>query len=199
MITGIQVNFNKLGTVPSAANANSVGGMQLTSFTYAAANGSTKSVVVNDFGLTLKASCTSGPNNGLAVYADTAKSGATVSWSDISRGGPSSVVPGPASNDAYASISSGFDYRMMYPGGSVDTGNGSTGIGFAVGQIVYSQPGGSRVTVNWSYENSIAGHACYFTGTAVGAPSGPSSSARQRGGVIAGSTLSDAQREQRAR
>jgi hypothetical protein len=185
-------NAGHATSADNATNATSVDGMQLTSFTYAAANGSTKSTVVNGFdGLTLKASCTSGANNGLTVYGNSATTGATVSWTGISEGG-TSLAGGHAENNSFGSMTAGTDMTLMAPG-TGETTNGSVNIGFSVGQIVYSQPGGSRVTVDWSYGNNIAGNACYWTGTAVGAPSGPSSSARHAGGSSSGSTLSDAQ------
>lgn len=187
---------NTANTASTAANSSSVDGMQLSSFTYAAANGSTKSVLLNDFdGLTLKASCTSGnsDSDGLTAYADTATTGATIAWSDITENGP---PEGLAKNDAYESMTAGSDYELMSPGGTVDSGNGSSGIGFSAGQIVYSVPStGARVTITWSYANNIAGNACYFTGTAVGAPSGVNASLRtnRSSRAVSGSTLSDAE------
>ncbi len=201
-LTGTQIKVSSLPKVPSAAHADSAGvassagtatnsgsvdGMQLTSFTYAANDGSTNSIVLNGFdGLTLVASCTSGPTGGLTVKAETTQP-ATISWSGISDGGGST---GHNGNDSFSSIVPGNDYVMMAPGATVQTG---TGPGFAVGQIVYSVPGGgARVSVDWSYSSNV-GHDCYFTGTAVGSPSGTDVGAKDRRGQSRGSTLTDSQ------
>jgi hypothetical protein len=184
-LTGSDINLGRLGTVPSATNATNatnashattadtatnsgaVDGMNLTSFTYLAHNGDPQATVLNNFeGLTLKASCTAGANNGLTVTATSATSGANISWGGITRNAA-------AHNDAFTSITAGTAFTLMSPGGVVDTGNGATNIGFTIGSIVYSS-GSARVTVDWSYLNNSQGHDCYWGGTVVGAPAGGS-------------------------
>ncbi len=85
------------------------------------------------------------------------------SYSGITRGGAPS---GKASNDAVQL--SGTPATIMSPAGQVDTGNGALGLGFTIGQIVYSNSAGNVVTVDYRFNS--AGSTCQFDGTAVGTP-----------------------------
>lgn len=185
-LTGADINVGALGTVPSATNAThastadtatnsgAVDGMNLTSFTYLAHNADPQATVLNNFeGLTLKASCTSGANNGLTVTATSAVTGANISWSGIARDGAATGGNPGAHNNAFSSLTAGTPVTLMSPGGTVDTGNGTLGIGFTEGSIVYTA-GSARVSVDWAYMNNSQGHDCFWGGTVVGAPAGGS-------------------------
>ncbi len=74
-------------------------------------------------------------------------------------------------NDSYESMPASTPLMVYSPNtNEVSTTNGSAGIGFATGEIVYSQSGGSQVSVNWLYDSSVGGHDCYWSGTVVGTP-----------------------------
>ena len=178
-VTGAQINLSKLGKVPSAATADSATNAtnatnaasanavkEITSFQYAANNGDSGTVVLNDFfGLTLRASCVSGANQGLTVTAASAASGAVISFSSTWSGST-----GGTENNSYGSIGT-TPLTIYSPTSLTSTTNGSVGVGFAIGEIVYSQPtNGDRVSVNWLYNSNDDGHDCYWAGTVVASP-----------------------------
>ncbi len=145
----------------------------VTSFAYGAAGGSTNKTVLDDFhGLTLTASCTAGVNNGLTVKATSATAGAYIAYESSSQGGTGGTATGTVHND---SVSLGTaPFTIMSPTSFVSTTNGTVGVGFATGQIVYAKPGaGNRVSVTWQYASNAAGHPCLWTGTATGTDDGP--------------------------
>ncbi len=190
-------NATHATSADSATNATNVDGMQMTSFEYSGVNGDTKVVVLDNFdGLTLKASCTSGSlaTNGLTVYANSAVAPGSLDWSGIAKNG--THTGGSAGNDSYTAPAANTDLLLMHPNAAdVDTGNGSGGgFGFATGQIHYTQFGASRVTVNWTYDGNFGGSfpACYFAGTAIGAPTGPGFTAPIKRGTGASSSLTAA-------
>jgi hypothetical protein len=214
-VTGSKINLSTVGTVPNANHANSantagtattagtaanatnaasVDGAQVSAFEYSAQGGSTNSVVLNNFdGLTLDASCTAGSadTDGLTVTATSAVAGGSLGWSGIAKGGSKGGASGSTGSNAVINLPAGTPETLMNPNSIVDTGNGGGGLfGQAIGQIIYSQYGGSRVTVDWAYDGNFgAGNPpCYFTGTAVGTPSGPSSSTRRPTAAPAGSS-----------
>jgi hypothetical protein len=183
-LTSKQVNVAKLGKVPSAANADHASTAnsaqtagtansattavtadttkQITGFQFKADNGGSATVLNNFHGLSLIASCESGAEKGLTVKAASSSPEATISWSSTWQGSG-----GDTANNAYSQIGS-TPATLYSPTGSTKTTNGPVNIGFAIGQIVYSQPTGStQVSVNWSYNSNIAGNDCYWAGTVV--------------------------------
>lgn len=177
-VTGPKIDLTTLGTVPNATNAlhsktadsattaSSAGTAntvkQISGFNYEADNGNSETIVLNDFqGLTLRASCESGNNKGLTVKASSSVPNATISFT-------SSWQAEDTANNAYSQIST-TPLVIYSPTGTTKTTNGAVGIGFSVGQIVYSQPkGATRVSVNWAYNTGVAGNDCYWAGTVVG-------------------------------
>ena len=136
--------------------------MRLNSFSF---SGTAQQTVLNDFdGLSLTASCVTGANNGLTVNAFSGVPNAEISYNGISKSG--GAPNGKATNDSVAI--SGTPTTILSPGGNVDTGNTSIGLGFTVGQIVYSNSAGNVVTVDYRFNAS--GATCQFDGTAVGRP-----------------------------
>jgi hypothetical protein len=148
--------------------------MNATAFRYAAANGDSNTIVLDNFdGLTLRASCTSGSSTtkGLTVQGSSSVP-AFIAYSSIAENG-TGLTGGSAKNDSRGLNATFAD--LMTPGGTVDSGNGSSGIGFSTGQIVYTQNGGGDVvTIVWNYNNNVDGHDCLFSGTVLGHPSATS-------------------------
>ena len=161
------LSVSHASTADSATNAdNATTTDGITAFTYAAAGGSTNKTVLNDFhGLTLTASCTAGVNQGLTVKASSSQAGAYIAYSAMVRNDPAA-----GGNDSVALSST--PATIMSPGGTVDTGNGSIGIGFSSGQIVYSAPQ-TGVSVTWQYTGGVGSNPCLWTGTATGTSDGP--------------------------
>jgi len=187
-LTSKQINVAKLGKVPSASSADTANSAstaksaetakaaetansantavvanttkQITGFQFEADNGGSGTVVSNFHGLTLIASCESGAEKGLTVQAASSVPNAQIAWTSLWQASDSS-------NNSYSQISS-TPLTLYTPGGTTKTTNGAVNIGFSVGQIVYSQPkGGVQVSVNWNYNNNIAGNDCYWAGTVV--------------------------------
>jgi len=188
-------------TANSAKNAdNATTTDAVTSFTYSASNGSTDKVVLQNFhGLSLLASCTSGANNGLTVKAKSTVNGADIGYESTSQGGTGGTATGTVHNDSTQIGST--PNAIMSPTAFVSTTNGTVGIGFASGQIVYSQPnGGSRVSVAWTYTGgpgSPGGRDCYWTGTATGTDNGPADVSKGRASKAHASSRSSEQLQRR--
>jgi len=202
-LTGKQVKNDALGgkqideSKLKGVDAVTLDGLAMRTFTYAADNGSSDQTVLEFGPLTLRASCTSGANNGLTVDAASATGGAHISFTSISQsgvvGGGGGNADNRANNNAYGSMPANSFLQIYSPNGTTRTTNGPVDIGFANGQIVYSVPTtGQVISIDWTWENDVSGNDCYWSGTAVGGPEVPAPlSAPASGG---GSAVSAAER-----
>jgi hypothetical protein len=152
-LRGTDILEASLGTVPSAtkaANADKVGGLSVQKFSFRAPPGTASTNVLIVGGLAINATCNSGP--ALSVSAST-----TVSGSNVHSGGTWG-----AANQSFYGADDTFD-----AGDSFDPlQNGTTGSNNLTGTLVYAQPDGGVVTVEFLAEESPA--FCVFAGTAIG-------------------------------
>lgn len=159
----------------NAASADSVDGMDLSSFDVSLSNGAVEQTVLNAFdGLTIKASCTTGANNGLTILAQSASGDATISWAVFSRGSTTG-------NNAYTSMGTSLLTLTTPSDPTTPTGNGASDVAYSTGTMEYAGDAGGRVGVTWAYTNPA--NSCRFHGVAVGHPPGPGTQAR--GGAAA--------------
>jgi hypothetical protein len=152
-LRGTDILEASLGTVPSAtkaANADTVGGLHVQKFSFRAPPGTASTNVLNVGGLAINAACNTGP--ALTVGASTTESGA-----NVHAGGTWGVA-----NQSFYGEDDSFDVGNTFD----PLQSGTTGSNDLTGTLVYAQPDGGVVTVDFLAAESPA--FCVFAGTAIG-------------------------------
>ena len=157
-LTGTNVVESSLGTVPNASNATNAGnaatvnGRTVEKMAFVVPAGSGATTVLSLNGLTLVATCASGP--ALSVAATTSVGGAL-----IHSGGNHSLAGSSHYNEDDA----------FNPGDSYDVLRGGvTGGSDLQGTLTYVRPDGVVVTATYLAEEDPPGNRCVFAGTATG-------------------------------
>jgi hypothetical protein len=152
-ITGSKINLATLGTVPSAANANTVGGNSVVPINYQASPVGGPTQILNLDGFTLTASCNAGDETVVLANGPTGSRLQSVGQQSVEGGenkdGLFSDTLGPTSN-----------INLLYEDDDLVVGNTE----FSLGN------GGRAVSVVWEAEGfgASSGPHCTFTGYAIG-------------------------------
>jgi hypothetical protein len=158
-LTGTNIVESSLTTVPSAtnatnaanaANAATVNGRTVEKFSFLAPGGTGATTVLSLNGLTLVATCATGPN--LSVVAGTSVAGALIHSGGI---GTSAVNGYYTADDSF---NPGELFNVL----------GATGGGGLQGTLTYVRPDGLVVTATYLVEEDPPGNRCIFGGTATG-------------------------------
>jgi hypothetical protein len=150
-VTGAKVNEATLGQVPSAANANSVGGNSVKKFFYASNASGTVQTILTLNGLTLTASC---PGGELTANATTA-----VDDSMIHSGG-AWLAGTEVFYDEDDSFDTGNNFDFLV--------DGTTASDSVQGTLTYAQPNGTVVTAVFAGEEDSLDVDCVVSGYATG-------------------------------
>ncbi|MGN6274853.1 MAG: hypothetical protein ACTHNP_02855 [Solirubrobacterales bacterium] len=155
-LTGADINLGALGTVPSAANANTVGGNSVVPINFQATPATGPTQIMNLDGFTLTASCN--PGDETVVLAN----GPVGSRLQSAGQDSVEVSEGKGSKDGVFddSLTPTDNVNLLYQDDDLIVGNTE----FSLGN------GGRAVSVVWEAEGFTAssGPHCTFTGYAIG-------------------------------
>lgn len=151
-LTGADINFGALGTVPSAANANTVGGNSVALVNFQGNPGTPATQILNLDGFTLTAACNAGDE--LVVLAN----GPT--GSRLQSTAQDSFAPGENKNDLFTdTLTPTSNINLLGEDDDLVVGNTQFSLG----------AGGRPVSVVWEAESfNLPGPHCTFTGYAIG-------------------------------
>lgn len=152
-LTGADINLGALGTVPSAANANTVGGNSVALVNFQANPGTAPTQILNLDGFTLTAACNAGDE--LVVLAN----GPT--GSRLQSTGQDSFSPGTENKDGVFTdtLTPTSNINLLEEDDDLVVGNTQFSLG----------AGGRPVSVVWEAESfNLPGPHCTFTGYAIG-------------------------------
>ncbi|MGN6814799.1 MAG: hypothetical protein ACTHK3_01770 [Solirubrobacterales bacterium] len=155
-LTGADINLGALGTVPSAANANTVGGNSVVLINFQGSPTTGPTQILNLNGFTLTASCN--PGDETVVLAN----GPTGSRLQSAGQDSVEVAEGKGSKDGLFSdsLTPTSNINLLYQDDDLIVGNTE----FSLGN------GGRAVSVVWEAEGfgASSGPHCTFTGYAIG-------------------------------
>jgi hypothetical protein len=151
-LTGADINLGTLGTVPSAANANTVGGNSVVLINYQASPVGAPTQILNLDGFTLTASCNAGDKTVVLANGPTG--------SRLQSSGQDSFSP--------AENKDGVTTDTLTPTSNIDLLEEDHDQ--VVGNTQFSLGNGGRpVSVVWEAEGfNLPGPHCTFTGYAIG-------------------------------
>ena len=156
-LTGADINLGALGTVPSAANANTVGGNSVVMINYQASPVGAPTQILNLDGFTLTASCNAGDETVVLANGP--------AGSRLQSAGQDSFNEGGFGNENKDALYT----DELTPTSNVNLLNEDDDL--VVGNTQFSLGAGGRaVTVVWETEGfgASSGPHCTFTGYAIG-------------------------------
>jgi hypothetical protein len=153
-LTGADINLGALGTVPSAANANTVGGNSVVLINFQANPGTPATQILNLDGFTLTAACNGGDETVVLANGPTG--------SRLQSAGQDSSNPPNENKDALFTdtLTPTSNINLLEEDDDLVVGNTQFSLG----------AGGRAVSVVWEAEGfgASSGPHCTFTGYAIG-------------------------------
>jgi hypothetical protein len=152
-LTGADINLGALGTVPSAANANTVGGNSVVLINFQANPGTPATQIMSLDGFTLTAACNAGDETVVLANGP--------AGSRLQSGGQDSVKEGVNKDGLFTdSLTPTSNINLLYEDDDLVVGNTQFSLG----------AGGRAVSVVWEAEGfgASSGPHCTFTGYAIG-------------------------------
>lgn len=153
-LTGADINLGALGTVPSAANANTVGGNSVVLINFQANPGTPATQILNLDGFTLTAACNGGDETVVLANGP--------AGSRLQSAGQDSSSPPNENKDALFTdnLTPTSNINLLEEDDDLVVGNTQFSLG----------SGGRAVSVSWEAEgfSALSGPHCTFTGYAIG-------------------------------